>query len=175
MPRFTRTSVALACALAMSATACGSDKSAVTEADVAIAAIASQMASKMPADQALCTAKALVKTLPPAKMHDVGLLNKDNVAQLTKSFDRATATAIADAAVPCWDWRTSTEALAASYPAATTTGWNAYVSCAEKLDDLLRSSVIEANTKNGKAAPQAEFAAAEQQCRKSLGKPATTN
>lgn len=174
MPRFTRIAVVgIASALTLSATACGADKPAVTEADVATAAIASQMAAKLPADQSLCTAKALVKDLSPAKLRTAKVLNQHNVAQLTQQFDRTTATAIADAIVTCWDWRANTELLAPTYPEAVAEDWDAYVACAEKLDEQLRASVIEANTKNGQSAPQGELAAAEQACRKPLGKPVT--
>jgi hypothetical protein len=168
--------LALAAALILSATACGKEEPkqpALTQDDVATAALASQMAAKLPADQALCTAKALVKDLGTTKLHKAGVLNDDDVAQLTRQFDRPTASALADATVACWDWRKHTETLAPLYPKADTDAWNAYVACAEKLDEQLRASVTEANAKDGKAAPQGELAAAEQQCRKPLGKPAT--
>jgi hypothetical protein len=170
--------LALAAALTLSATACAKEEpkqpaATVTKADLATVAIASQIAAKLPADEALCTAKALVKDLGVARLHEAGALNDDDVAQLTRQFDRPTAAAVADATVACWDWRTHSASLAPSYPEADADAWNAYVTCAEKLDEQLRASVTEANAKDGKASPQAELAAAEQQCRKPLGNPVT--
>ncbi len=178
MSGFTRPlgGLALAAALALSATACGKEEPkqpAVTQADVATAAIASQLAVKLETDQALCTAKALVKDLGVTKLHAAGVLSDDDVAVLNRRFDRPTASALADATVACWDWRKHTETLAPLYPKADTDAWNAYVTCADKLDELLRASVTESNVEGGKASAQGELAAAEQQCRKPLGKPVT--
>lgn len=175
LPRLTRPlgGLALAAALTLSATACGEEEPkqpAVTEADLATAAIASQLAVKLEIDQALCTAKALVKDLGVKQLHSSGVLNDEDIAQLDRRFDQETATALADATVACWDWRTHTTTLASLYPEAETDAWDAYVACTEKLDEKLRASIAEANARDGKTGAQRELAAAEQQCRKPLGK-----
>jgi hypothetical protein len=178
LPRLTRPlgGLVLTAALALAATACGKEEPkqpAISEADLATASIASQLAVRLETDQALCTAKALVKDVGSDKLHKSGLLTDDNVAVLDRRFDRTTASALADATVACWDWRKHTETLASLYPKADTDAWDAYVACADKLDDKLRASVTEANAKDGKASAQTALAAAEAQCRKPLGKPAT--
>lgn len=168
--------LALAAALALSATACGKEEPKqpdVTKADLATVAIASQLAARLDSDQALCTAKALVKDLGVEKLHSSGVIDSNDVAKLDRQFDQPTASALADATVACWDWRKHTETLAPLYPKADLAAWDAYVACADKLDEQLRASVTEANSKGGKAAAQAKLAAAEEQCRKPLGKPVT--
>ncbi len=152
-------------------TACGSEEADGSEA--AVAALGSQIAVELPAEQAHCTAQKIVASVGVAKLKEVGALTADGIAQLDGQFDKAVATKIADATVACWDWREQTKQWAASYPIAEPKDWDAYVACAEKLDDKLHASIVAANLKGASVAPREEFAKAQQECRKVLGAPAS--
>lgn len=164
-------SSALALAAAsLTLTACGSGDTA--KDDLAVAALGSQIAVELPADQALCTAEKLVAAAGVEELTKATALNADGIAQLNSQFDAKVAGQIADATVACWDWRADTQRWAAQYPAAVTEDWDAYVTCAEKLDDKLHASVVATNQKGASAKPREEFVAAQQECRKVLGEPA---
>ena len=149
---------------ALGLTACGGG-----DDELAIAALGSQIAFQLPADQAECTAKEIVETVGVEKLTKAGALTEEHIAQLNGQFDKDVATSIADATVDCWDWRKNTESWASSYPTADTKDWDKYVKCAEKLDGKLHASILAANLKGGSVAPREAFATAHQKCRKVLG------
>ncbi|MDO7868060.1 hypothetical protein [Nocardioides jiangxiensis] len=156
---------------ALGLTACGGPDTPYSDTDVAVAALASRIATDMPPAQARCTAKKLVAAAGVDTLTKAGMLTKDHVAQLTYQFDKTTANEIADATVACWDWRKNTESWASSYPTAQPQDWDSYVACAEKLDDKLHAAVVAANLKGGTAKPREAFAKAQLACRKVLGTP----
>lgn len=158
----------VAATLALAVSGCGSEPE-ITETDLAVVALASQIAEQIPADQAHCTAKAIVAKRDPAALRKAGALNDDGVSQLDGDFDSATAGAIADATVSCWDWRKYTATFAAAYPTAEPSAWDAYVACAEKLDDKLRDSIYNSNLEGGDDAATKALTTAEAECRKPLG------
>jgi hypothetical protein len=168
MRRLITPALALAAA-SLALTACGSDSDTDAESEVAIAAIGSQIAREMPADQARCTAEKLVAAVGVEKLVEATALTEDNIAQLNSQFDATVAGQIADATVACWDWRENTETWASAYPAADPKDWDAYVACAEKLDGKLRAHIVAHSTKGGSSKASRAFAAAQETCRKPLG------
>jgi hypothetical protein len=156
---------------ALGLSACGGPETPYSDSDVAVAALASRISAELPAAQAHCTAEKLVSAVGVGGLTKAGALTKDHVALLTNQFDKATATAIADATVACWDWRKNTETWAASYPTATPKAWDAYVACAEKLDGKLHAAVVATNMKGGTVKAREDFAKAQAACKKGLGSP----
>jgi hypothetical protein len=150
---------------ALGLSACGGS----SDDEIAVAALGSQIAFQLPADQAQCTAQKIVDTIGVEKLTKAGALTKEHIAQLNGQFDKDVATQIADATVSCWDWRKNTESWASQYPTADAKAWDSYVACAEKLDDELHASILAANLKGGSAAPREAFAKAQEKCRKVLG------
>ncbi|TCJ28278.1 hypothetical protein [Nocardioides jejuensis] len=156
---------------ALGLTACGGPETPYTDTDLAVAALASAMAPQLPADQAHCTAKSLVDAQGVDALTRAGALTKDHVAKLTDPFDKATATALADATIACWDWRKNTESWASRYPTAEPKAWDKYVACASKLDDKLHAALEASYDKAGTAKPAAALAKAQDACKKVLGTP----
>lgn len=154
--------------LALALSGCSGEPE-ITESDLAVVALASQIAEQIPAEQAHCTAEAIVAKRDPAALRKAGALTDDGVSQLNGEFDAATAGAIADATVSCWDWRKYTATFAAAYPTAEPAAWDTYVACAEKLNDKLRDSIYNSNLEGGDDAAQKALTTAEAECRKPLG------
>lgn len=169
MRRLMTSTLALA-ATTLALTACGADNDD-TGSEAAVAALGSQIAVELPADQAFCTAQKIVSAVGVAKLKEAGALNSEGIAQLNGQFDKTVAGQIADATVACWDWREQTKSWASAYPVAEPQDWDAYVACAEKLDDKLHASIVAANLKGASVAPREAFTKAQQECRKVLGAP----
>lgn len=153
----------------------GNDDDKVSADDEkAVAALASQLAPSGSSDtvrnQATCTAEKLVEAVGASHLIKAGLLSEDFVGQFGAKVDKTTADAIADATVVCFDARAQTADLAPYYPKAQATDYDDYVACVDKLDKELRTSVFEANVKNGNQSAQAVLNERVASCRKVLEK-----
>jgi hypothetical protein len=153
----------------------GKDDAVSADDQKAVAALASNLApsgsSDIVRDQATCTAEKLVDAIGSEHLIKSGLLTADYVGKFGTKVDQTTAGAIADATVACFDARAQTVDLAPYYPKAGAEDYDMYVACVDGLDKELRTSVFEANVKNGKQSAQVVLNERVANCRKLLEKP----
>jgi ABC-type phosphate/phosphonate transport system substrate-binding protein len=164
--------------LLLAATACsgddGEDANGSGDKQKAVSALVDGMTTAESLDsvrqQNECVAQGLVDTMGVDGLKDAGLITDDYTAKLSDKLDEDTATVIADQVVACWDVEAQVEDFKKSYPQATDTDWDDYVTCMEKLGPLVREYAIASYTQEGLASAQSQLTTRTQRCIKPLGK-----